>query len=249
MIGEDDEIVQEFLVESHENLDQLDQDLVELERLPGSRELLSGIFRTIHTIKGTSGFLAFGRLEGLTHVGENLLSRLRDGELTMTPQIAGAMLQMVDCVRALLAVIEETGRDVDDVIDVDSVIETIRTCVDASAAEAATSCPAELERPKSQPRSRVVAEAARRRQKLRSLAEAVAEVAAACRCRGSCAAAPAAVAVAERPATGPAGAVPIPPTGPVPHAVPHVHHPRPAVIDREPVERLRSRRFRPTSHR
>jgi two-component system chemotaxis sensor kinase CheA len=56
-------------VESHENLDQLDRDLVELEQHPGSRELLSSIFRTIHTIKGTSGFLAFGRLERLTHVG------------------------------------------------------------------------------------------------------------------------------------------------------------------------------------
>ena len=57
------DIVQEFLVESHENLDQLDRDLVALEQQPGSRELLSSIFRTIHTIKGTSGFLAFNRLE------------------------------------------------------------------------------------------------------------------------------------------------------------------------------------------
>jgi two-component system chemotaxis sensor kinase CheA len=131
MIAEDDEIVQEFLVESYENLDQLDRDLVELEQQPGSRELLSAIFRTIHTIKGTSGFLAFGRLEGLTHVGENLLSRLRDGELTMTPPIAEALLRMVDSVRALLAVIEETGGDVDDGIDVDSVIESIRSCVES----------------------------------------------------------------------------------------------------------------------
>ena len=68
------DIVQEFLVESHENLDQLDRDLVALEAAPGSRELLSSIFRTIHTIKGTSGFLAFNRLEKVTHVGESLLS-------------------------------------------------------------------------------------------------------------------------------------------------------------------------------
>ncbi|MGI4894225.1 MAG: Hpt domain-containing protein, partial [Janthinobacterium lividum] len=57
-----DEIVQEFLVESYENLDQLDSDLVALEQTPGSRELLASVFRTIHTIKGTSGFLAFSRL-------------------------------------------------------------------------------------------------------------------------------------------------------------------------------------------
>ena len=64
------EIVHEFLMESHENLDQLDRDLVALEQQPGSRELLPRIFRTIHTIKGTSGFLAFARLEALTHAGE-----------------------------------------------------------------------------------------------------------------------------------------------------------------------------------
>ena len=61
-MDEMDEIVQEFLVESHENLDQLDRDLVALEREPDSRELLASVFRTIHTIKGTSGFLAFRRL-------------------------------------------------------------------------------------------------------------------------------------------------------------------------------------------
>ena len=72
-------------MESHENLDQLDTDLVALEQEPDSRERLSSIFRTIHTIKGTSGFLAFNRLEAVTHVGENLLSRLRDGELELTP--------------------------------------------------------------------------------------------------------------------------------------------------------------------
>src|SRR4051794_19759260 len=71
-----DDIVEEFLVESHENLDQLDTDLVALEQEPNSRERLSSIFRTIHTIKGTSGFLAFNRLEEITHVGENMLSRL-----------------------------------------------------------------------------------------------------------------------------------------------------------------------------
>ena len=64
-----DDIVEEFLVESHENLDQLDRDLVALEQEPDSRERLSSIFRTIHTIKGTSGFLAFNRLEEVTHVG------------------------------------------------------------------------------------------------------------------------------------------------------------------------------------
>src|SRR5689334_17948840 len=104
-----DEIVAEFLVESHENLDQLDRDLLALEQNPGSRELLAGVFRTIHTIKGTSGFLAFHRLEKLTHVGENLLSRLRDGRIQLTDARSTALLQMVDAVRGLLSDIEATG--------------------------------------------------------------------------------------------------------------------------------------------
>jgi two-component system chemotaxis sensor kinase CheA len=124
-MDDDAEIIAEFLVESHENLDQLDRDLVELEQHSGSRELLSSIFRTIHTIKGTSGFLAFGRLEKLTHVGETLLSRLRDGERTMSPPIAEALLRMVDTVRALLDVIGRTGTDDDPSVDVASVAALI----------------------------------------------------------------------------------------------------------------------------
>jgi two-component system, chemotaxis family, sensor kinase CheA len=104
-----DEIVAEFLVESHENLDQLDRDLLALEQDPGSRELLAGVFRTIHTIKGTSGFLAFHRLEKLTHVGENLLSRLRDGLIELTDDRSSALLQMVDAIRELLTTIEQVG--------------------------------------------------------------------------------------------------------------------------------------------
>jgi two-component system chemotaxis sensor kinase CheA len=108
-----DEIIAEFLVESHENLDQLDSDLVALEQDPTSRPLLGAIFRTIHTIKGTTGFLEFGRLEALTHAGESLLSRLRDGELQLTGEITGALLTMVDAIRALLAAIEATGQEGD----------------------------------------------------------------------------------------------------------------------------------------
>jgi two-component system chemotaxis sensor kinase CheA len=106
-----DEIVAEFLVESHENLDQLDRDLLALEQNPDSRELLASVFRTIHTIKGTSGFLAFHRLEKLTHVGENLLSRLRDGRIGLTEDRATALLKMVDSVRALLRSIEQDGTE------------------------------------------------------------------------------------------------------------------------------------------
>lgn len=117
-----DEIVREFLVESYENLDQLDQDLVALEGDPGSRELLSSIFRTIHTIKGTSGFLAFTDLERVSHSGENLLQELRDGKREMDGPTTSVLLAMVDAVRAVLAGIEAgDGRTV----DVDVVIDRI----------------------------------------------------------------------------------------------------------------------------
>jgi two-component system chemotaxis sensor kinase CheA len=130
-VDDDAEIIAEFLVESHENLDQLDRDLVELEKSPGSRELLSSIFRTIHTIKGTSGFLAFNRLEKLTHVGENLLSRLRDGEMVLTPHVTEALLSMVDTVRALLGSVEATGGDAAVGVDVDTVVDLLKSVLDA----------------------------------------------------------------------------------------------------------------------
>ena len=69
------DVVNEFLVESYENLDQLDRDLVTLEQDPKSEPTLSSIFRTIHTIKGTCGFLGFGKLEGVAHVGRTVSCR------------------------------------------------------------------------------------------------------------------------------------------------------------------------------
>ena len=107
----DAEIVKDFLVESYENLDRLDRDLVELEKKPQDHEALAGVFRTIHTIKGTCGFLGFGKLEKVAHVGENLLSRLRDGHLVLNPEITTALLGMVDAVRQMLKEIETTGAD------------------------------------------------------------------------------------------------------------------------------------------
>jgi two-component system, chemotaxis family, sensor kinase CheA len=108
---EDEEIVKEFLVESHENLDRLDRDLVALEKQPSDREILASIFRTIHTIKGTSGFLAFGKLEAVAHVGENLLAKLRDGQLKLHPELTTSLLAMVDAVRQMLSSIEASGNE------------------------------------------------------------------------------------------------------------------------------------------
>ena len=108
-MDDSDDIVKEFLVESYENLDRLDRDLITLEKNPNDREVLGSVFRTIHTIKGTSGFLAFDKLGAVAHVGESLLGRLRDGQLVLDGEITTGLLAMVDAVRQMLASIEATS--------------------------------------------------------------------------------------------------------------------------------------------
>ncbi|MBL7254609.1 chemotaxis protein CheW [Paractinoplanes lichenicola] len=144
------EIVGEFLMESHENLDQIDRDLVELEQDPNSRDLISRIFRAIHTIKGTSGFLAFSRLEKLAHAGESLLSKLRDGVMPVTPTTITTLLATIDGVRSILSAIEETQAEGD--VDIDTIIAQVNAqmnaepAADAPAAAAAPAAEAEPER-------------------------------------------------------------------------------------------------------
>ncbi|MFL6145722.1 MAG: chemotaxis protein CheW [Labedaea sp.] len=126
-MDEIDDVVQEFLVESYENLDQLDRDLVALEKDPTARDKLASIFRTIHTIKGTSGFLAFNRLEHLTHAGESLLARLRDGAQVLDQNGTDVLLRMIDMVRVLLANIERDGSEGD--LDTQPVIDAVNACI------------------------------------------------------------------------------------------------------------------------
>ena len=110
-MDEMDELLGEFLVESTENLDRLDREFVELESDPASREILASIFRTVHTIKGTAGFLGFDRLGEVSHAGESLLSRLRDGEMALDAEMTSALLAMVDAIRGMLSQVETTGSD------------------------------------------------------------------------------------------------------------------------------------------
>ncbi len=109
--AEDQETIHEFLVESHENLSRLDQDLVELEKHPQDAGLLGSIFRTIHTIKGACGFLAFSVLEAITHQAETLLSQLRDGQRELNPALVSLILETVDATRQVLAAIETSGKE------------------------------------------------------------------------------------------------------------------------------------------
>lgn len=132
-LGELEELVKEFLVESYENLDQLDRDLVTLEQDP-SRETLASIFRTIHTIKGTCGWFGFSKLESVTHVGESLLSRLRDGRLQVTPENTSALLALVDAVREMLGYIEAERHE--GAGDYSALIETLTRLQQETAPQA-----------------------------------------------------------------------------------------------------------------
>lgn len=106
-----DDLLRDFLAESTENLLRLDREIVELEKRPGDPELLKSIFRTVHTIKGTCGFLDLPRLEAVAHAAENVLGRLRDGELDATPAVVSDVLAAVDAIRAILRGLEATGAE------------------------------------------------------------------------------------------------------------------------------------------
>lgn len=128
-----DELVKDFLVESHENLDQLDRDLVSLESDPDAGEKLAAIFRTVHTIKGTCGFLNFGKLESVAHVGENLLSSLREGEIKISATITSALLALADAIREILVSIEQSHNEGDG--DYSSLITQLKKLQDPSFQE------------------------------------------------------------------------------------------------------------------
>lgn len=106
-----EEIIKDFLTECSEHLDILDNGFVAIEQNASDRKILSEIFRSIHTIKGGAGMLAFHRLEKLTHAAENLLSLLRDGKLQLNSNMITALLQTVDAVRVMLNAIAQSGSD------------------------------------------------------------------------------------------------------------------------------------------
>ncbi len=104
-----DDLTKEFIAESQEGLDRMERGLTELEGRPGDTALLGEIFRAVHTIKGTTGFLGFERLERLAHAGEHLLGALRDGKLEVNSELISGLLRLLDGLRSILGLIEETG--------------------------------------------------------------------------------------------------------------------------------------------
>ncbi|MDZ8029298.1 MAG: chemotaxis protein CheW [Nostoc sp. DedQUE11] len=109
----DDDDIEAFLVESYENLNQIERDIIELEKASVNGEALVRIYRSLHTLKGNCGFLPFRHLESLAHAGENLLSCLRDRRLAITPDIISTLLQTVDTIRQILSEIETTKHEGD----------------------------------------------------------------------------------------------------------------------------------------
>ena len=105
------DVLREFLLETHENLAQIDNDLLTLEKDPTERETLARVFRAIHSVKGTAGFIGLQKLQAVAHAGESLLSRLRSGKLTFNRPIASALLATIDAHRQVLASLEETGAE------------------------------------------------------------------------------------------------------------------------------------------
>jgi two-component system chemotaxis sensor kinase CheA len=108
-----DELTREFLIESQEGLDRMERCLTDLETRPQDAALLGEIFRSVHTIKGTTGFLGFKRLEKLAHAGENLLGLLRDGKLVADRPLITGLLQLLDGLRSILKTIETEASEGD----------------------------------------------------------------------------------------------------------------------------------------
>jgi len=115
------EILEDFLVEAFELIEQLDQNLVELESNPDDLELLNSIFRVAHTIKGSSSFLNFDVLTGLTHHMEDVLNKARHGDLKLTPEVMDVVLESIDLMKSLLHAIRDNGNDTSVGIDITDI--------------------------------------------------------------------------------------------------------------------------------
>ncbi len=136
------EILQDFLIESFELIEQLDQDLVELENTPEDLDLLNRIFRVAHTVKGASSFLNFDVLTHLTHHMEDVLNRARHGEIVIDANIMDVVLESIDLMKTLLNTIRDTSEDKG--IDVEGCVIRLKAITDGEN-------PAEVEVPEAAP--------------------------------------------------------------------------------------------------
>ena len=106
-----DDVVADFVAEAMEGLEALDSQLVRLEQCPDDPELLGEIFRLVHTLKGTSGFLGLGRLQRVAHAAENVLGGFRDGTLGVNARAVTTILDVVDVIRDIVGALAVDGRE------------------------------------------------------------------------------------------------------------------------------------------
>jgi two-component system, chemotaxis family, sensor kinase CheA len=144
------EIVESFIVETKEILEKLDFDLVDIEKRSDDVELLNQIFRAFHTIKGTSGFLGLEKLQAVTHRSEDILNKLRKGEVKLNSQIMDSILMAFDTIKALIYTIEVNKNEdvpIDDVVNLlNATIEKLeRAEAKAEAAQVSAEVPKEEE--------------------------------------------------------------------------------------------------------
>ncbi len=135
-----DDLIEEFLIETGENLNELDQDIIDLERNPNNKDLISRIFRLVHTVKGTCGFLGLPRLEKVAHHSENIMGRYRDGSLEVNQDSVSVILAAFDRIKLIVEGIATTGTEPDG--DDSELIEQLDAIYEDRAtnpAEAATS--------------------------------------------------------------------------------------------------------------
>src|SRR5580698_8235502 len=107
-----DDLLPEFLTETTESLDLVDAELVRFEQEPNNGQILGNIFRLVHTIKGTCGFLALSRLEALTHAAESLMGKFRDG-MPVTAEAVTLILSTLDRIKVILGGLETLQREPD----------------------------------------------------------------------------------------------------------------------------------------
>lgn len=131
-----DEILSEFIAEMQELLDQLDEDLVQLEAEGGDQGLLEEIFRILHTIKGTSGFLNFDRVQLLAHRLEDLLAKLKDGRLKLGQEVMDVLLVGADRLKELLGKIREERTDRG--IEVEDIVASVEDLLSGERTQAAS---------------------------------------------------------------------------------------------------------------
>ena len=136
------EIMEDFLIEAFELIEQIDHDLVELEANPEDLELLNRIFRVAHTVKGSSSFLNFDVLTELTHHMEDVLNKARKGELKITPDIMDVVLESVDMMKGLLESIRDNGSDAAAGIDIKNICVRLTQISEGEAPSAAPAAPA-----------------------------------------------------------------------------------------------------------